>query len=105
MQYRTADWLVDGAMADASGDAPTYRQHLSGALAEQNRRGDEGVPEPCHAPRLQKLSISESVTLTQRARGDIYQPQSRTHGGSPHLRALPSCNNATNGAGGDRWRR
>ena len=69
MQYlRIKDWLVDGAMADASlaivptrYQASTFPERWKKKIAVVH----EGVPETLlNHPRLQQLAISESVTLT-----------------------------------------
>lgn len=68
MQYlRIKDWLVDGAMADASlAIVPTRYQASTFPERWQNKIAvvHEGVPEALlERPRLQQLAISESVTL------------------------------------------
>ena len=68
MQYlRIKDWLVDGAMADASlAIVPTLYQASTFPERWQKKIAviHEGVPESLlHQPRLQKLTISETVTL------------------------------------------
>ena len=68
MQYlRIKDWLVDGAMADASlAIVPTRYQAstFSGALAAKDRSGARGLAgKHFGTARLQQLAISESVTL------------------------------------------
>ena len=68
MQYlRIKDWLIDGAMADASlavlptqYQASTFPQRWQHKIAVVH----EGVPEAMlQLPRLQQLTISEGVTL------------------------------------------
>ena len=68
MQYlRIKDWLVDGAMADASlAIVPTRYQASTFPERWQKKISvvHEGVPETLlERPRLQQLAISESVTL------------------------------------------
>ena len=68
MQYlRIKDWLVDGAMADASlAIVPTQYQASTFPERWQKKIAvvHEGVPEVLlEQPRLQQLTISETVTL------------------------------------------
>ena len=67
MQYLRKDWLVDGAMADASlAIVPTQYQASTFPERWQKKIAvvHEGVPEVLlEQPRLQQLTISETVTL------------------------------------------
>ena len=68
MQYlRIKDWLVDGAMADASlAVVPTRYQASTFPQRWQNKIAvvHEGVPESMlQLPRIQKLTISDGITL------------------------------------------
>ena len=67
MQYlRIKDWLVDGAMADASiaMDPTQYQARPFHSDGNTNHRVHEGVPEAMlKLPRLQQLTIAEGVTL------------------------------------------
>ena len=68
MQYlRIKDWLVDGAMADASLAIVPTRYQASTFPERWQQKIEvvhEGVPESIlERPRLQQLAISESVTL------------------------------------------
>ena len=69
MQYlRIKDWLIDGAMADASlAVLPTRYQASTFPERWQHKIAvvHEGVPEAMlQLPRLQQLTISEEVTLS-----------------------------------------
>ena len=68
MQYlRIKDWLIDGAMADASlAVLPTHYQASTFPERWQNKIAvvHEGVPESMlQLPRLRQLTIAENVTL------------------------------------------
>ena len=96
MQYlRIKDWLIDGAMADASlavlptrYQANTFPQRWQSKIAVVH----EGMPETMfqHA-RLQQLTIAEGVTLgPETASGDIHKPKSWNQCvDSTFMRALP----------------
>lgn len=68
MQYlRIKDWLIDGAMADASlAVLPTHYQASTFPHRWQNKIAvvHEGVPQAMlQLPRLQQLTIAEGITL------------------------------------------
>ena len=113
MQYlRIKDWLIDGAMADASlAVLPTNYQASTFPQRWQNKIAvvHEGVPDSMlQLPRLQQLTIAEGITLGPDVPVVTFisrnlEPMRGFH---TFMRALPNLlKPITLSACGNRWRR
>ena len=102
MQYlRIKDWLVDGAMADASlAIVPTRYQASTFPERWQKKIAvvHEGVPRPAGAATSAATGDQRDRDAWARgAGGDLHQPQSWSQCGVSHLSCMPcrSCKNST----------